>query len=195
MKFWRRYSLEIVVFVCGAVVMTFQLLGSRVLGPYVGTSTYAWTSLIGVTLAGLSAGYYVGGYWADKKSDTKSLAWIIIYASLAITLTAFLKDSIASVTIVSGGSLELKSVIISLFLFAPASFLLGMVSPYAVKLRMIDVTKAGKNCRKSLRYLHCRQYCGNIFSRILYYSKFWYHQLPHCYIGSTFLARITTPYW
>ncbi len=144
MKFLYRYSLEIVVFVCGAMVMTFQLLGSRVLGPYVGTSTYAWTSLIGVTLAGLSAGYYVGGYWADKKSDTKSLAWIIIYASLAIAFTAFLKDSIASATIVSGGSLELKSVIISLFLFAPASFFLGMVSPYAVKLRMTDVTKAGK---------------------------------------------------
>jgi hypothetical protein len=37
-----KYLLEIVVFVCGAVVMIFELVGSRVLGPYFGTSIFEY---------------------------------------------------------------------------------------------------------------------------------------------------------
>src|SRR3989338_2523816 len=54
-----KYNLEFTVFVCGAVVMIFELIGSRIAGPYVGTSIYAWTSLIGVILASLSLGDYI----------------------------------------------------------------------------------------------------------------------------------------
>ncbi len=58
---FRKYSLEILVFSCGAMMMVFEILGSRVLGPYVGTSTYVWTSLIGVILGSMSIGYALGG--------------------------------------------------------------------------------------------------------------------------------------
>lgn len=49
------------VFVCGAAVMIFEIAGSRVLAPYAGASLCVWTSLIGVILASLSAGYWSGG--------------------------------------------------------------------------------------------------------------------------------------
>ncbi len=42
--------LEVIVFICGAVVMILEMVGSRILAPYVGTSIVVWTSLIGVIL-------------------------------------------------------------------------------------------------------------------------------------------------
>ena len=87
-----KYLLEIVVFVCGAVVMIFELVGSRVLGPYFGTSIVVWTSLIGIILGSLSLGYYLGGKIADKKSSFKGLSLIIFLAAISIGLTILIKD-------------------------------------------------------------------------------------------------------
>ena len=75
-----RYILEIVVFICGAVVMTYEIIGSRIVSPFIGTSTYVWTSLIGVILASLSLGYWIGGRVADKRPDAKVLAFVILVA-------------------------------------------------------------------------------------------------------------------
>lgn len=74
-----KYILEIAVFICGAVVMIFELVGSRVLGPYFGTSIFVWTSLIGIILGSLSLGYYLGGKVADKTPSLNNLSLIIFY--------------------------------------------------------------------------------------------------------------------
>ena len=65
---YKIFILEITVFVCGALVMIYEITGSRLLSPYIGASTYVWTSLIGVILAALSLGYWLGGKIADKKT-------------------------------------------------------------------------------------------------------------------------------
>ena len=70
----KTYILEMTVFICGALVMIYEIIGSRLLSPYIGTSTYVWTSLIGVILAALSLGYWLGGKMADQKPDMKILA-------------------------------------------------------------------------------------------------------------------------
>nr|HQU92780.1 fused MFS/spermidine synthase [Pyrinomonadaceae bacterium] len=62
----RTFTLDAVVLICGAVVMIFEITGSRVLAPFIGTSTYIWTSLIGVILGALSLGYWIGGRTADR---------------------------------------------------------------------------------------------------------------------------------
>ncbi len=48
-------------------MMIYEITGSRLLSPFLGASTYVWTSLIGVILAALSLGYYLGGKWADRR--------------------------------------------------------------------------------------------------------------------------------
>jgi predicted membrane-bound spermidine synthase len=159
----RKYILEIIVFIGGAVVMIFELVGSRVIGPYIGTSIYAWTSLIGVILVSLSIGYSAGGYLADRKPTIKPLALIILFSSLAIAFSAFTKDIFSAVISSSRAILEVKSVMISLILFAPASFLLGMVSPYAVRLRMNDLTTAGRTTGN----LYAISTAGSIFGTFL----------------------------
>ena len=139
-----KFLLETTVFICGAVVMIFEIIGSRIVSPYIGTSTYVWTSLIGVILAALSLGYWLGGKLADRKPDLKILAFVIFSAGGLVALTIFLKDFVLFAIVRISLGLEFKSVITSLLLFAPASVLLGFVTPFAVKLKMLSLEDTGK---------------------------------------------------
>ena len=67
----KRYSLELIAFLSGAAVMVLELVGSRVLAPYVGVSLFVWTALIGIILGSLSIGYWYGGKLADKNKEKK----------------------------------------------------------------------------------------------------------------------------
>lgn len=140
----KKYNLEIAVFVCGAVVMIFELTGSRLLAPYLGSSIFVWTSLIGVIMGSLSLGYALGGRIADKRTNAEPLAFIILLASVFIGGIYFLQGAVAALLKPAAIGLELSSLLISLFLFAPASVLLGMVTPYVVKLKMRDLEKTGE---------------------------------------------------
>ena len=79
-----KYVLEITVFVCGAVVMVYELVGSRILGPYFGTSVFVWTGLIGTIMGSLSLGYYLGGVLADRSPKIKTLSSIIFLSFSSI---------------------------------------------------------------------------------------------------------------
>src|SRR5688572_859989 len=93
---YQRTILEITVFTCGAVVMVFEIIGSRILSPFIGTSTYVWTSLIGIILASLSLGYWAGGRIADRRPDIRLLATLIFGAGGLIAVTVLLKDLLLS---------------------------------------------------------------------------------------------------
>ncbi len=158
-----KYLLEIVVFVCGAVVMMFELVGSRVLGPYFGTSLFVWTSLIGIILGSLSLGYYLGGKIADKKSSFKSLSLIIFLAAISIGLTVLIKDFWLFVLQNSFTDIRTSSVLASLSLFLPASVFLGMVSPYAVKLKIKNLNTSAS----TVGNLYAISTTGSIFGTFL----------------------------
>lgn len=136
--------LKITVFLAGAIVMIFELIGSRVVAPYVGNSTFVWTSLIGVILASLSLGYYVGGKLADKQyAFLAKLSLIILLSAWALLFTYLIKDIFLPISAIFFTKHLLQTLIVSLVLFFLASFLLGMVSPYALKLALSDLQKSG----------------------------------------------------
>lgn len=159
----KKYTLEIVVFSTGAVVMIFELVGSRILGPYFGTSIFVWTSIIGIIMGSLSLGYYYGGKIADRNPNYKNLSLIIFLSAVLIGLTAVIKDywliSLGD-TIVNS---RVASVVASIILFLPASLCLGMVSPYAVRLRMINLESSGK----TVGNLYAISTAGSIFGTFL----------------------------
>lgn len=140
----KNFILELTVFVCGALVMIYEIIGSRLLSPYLGASTYVWTSLIGVILAALSLGYYLGGKFADRQPEIKFLAFVIFLAGGLVSVTILFKDLILSFVAESSMILEIKSLLAALLLFAPASVLLGFVTPYAVKLKISSLADSGK---------------------------------------------------
>lgn len=139
----KNYSLELVVFICGAVVMILELDGSRILAPFIGNSLSVWTSLIGIILGSLSLGYFWGGKLADRYGSYKNLSLIILFASVLMWLITFIKDPLLSFT-QGFFDLRVNSIISTLILFTPVNILLGMVTPYSVKLRINNLNQTGE---------------------------------------------------
>ena len=139
----NRY-IEVLVFVCGAVVMIFELVGSRILAPFIGTSTFVWTSLIGVILLSLSIGYWLGGRLADKKTSIDVLFLAVLWAAICICITTLLKEHILIFLTTRFVDIRISSLIASLLLFSPTSILLGIVSPYATRLKINQINTSGK---------------------------------------------------
>ncbi len=117
---------------CGGLVMVIEVLGSRVIGPFFGVSLFVWTSLISVALIALSFGYAVGGWLADRRDRPGWLYAIIALAGLATLLVPLLRGPVIALSVPLG--LRAGSFTATLMLFGPALGLLGMVSPYLVKL-------------------------------------------------------------
>lgn len=159
----QNYILEIVIFVCGAVVMMFELIGSRILGPYFGTSIFVWTSLMGIILGSLSLGYYLGGKISDERPSVNVLSFIIFLASISILVTFLLKDNILFVLQKYVLDEMIGSVVGSIFLFFPTSLLLGMVSPYVVKLKLNNLDISGS----TVGNLYAISTTGSIFGTFL----------------------------
>ncbi|MDR2826220.1 MAG: fused MFS/spermidine synthase [Deltaproteobacteria bacterium] len=140
--------LEIIAFFCGGAVMTLEMTGSRILAPYLGGSVLVWTALIGVILAFLSVGYWLGGKLADNSPDIKKLAGIILAAAFSVLGIGLFHYGLLGAVSELGFRTEFGAVIASVILFGPASLLLGMVSPYIVRvalhLRNTPVEKSGE---------------------------------------------------
>jgi len=140
----KKATLEITLFVSGAIILIFELVGARILAPYLGTTIFVWTALIGIILASLSLGYYFGGRWADKKPRPAILSLIILLAALAVALTIFLREPFLNYIQHNIASIRLGALLASTVLFLPASLFLGMVSPYIVKLKLAHLEHTGQ---------------------------------------------------
>src|ERR671919_2294590 len=78
--------LQLTVFVCGAVLLGVEIVGSRVLAPYFGSSIFVWGSLISIFLAGLTVGYYTGGFLADRKPHLSVMAVLILISGVCVAI-------------------------------------------------------------------------------------------------------------
>lgn len=138
----RRFVLEAVVFTAAGVGMVLELAGSRLMSPYFGNSLFVWTSLIGVILAFMSLGNYLGGRLADRWLDPTMLSWVLGWAALGTVVTSYSGDYLLPALGAQGGS-KAMSVVAACLLFAAPSILLGIVSPYSIRVRMHGMEHAG----------------------------------------------------
>jgi predicted membrane-bound spermidine synthase len=142
----RRIGLyEVIAFITGFVLMAFELAASRILAPTVGTSTYVWTSVIGVMIAALAFGYAAGGWAADRRSQKADIAWLLLAAAMAILITCMFAQSVLDSVSHVFHDPRVQGVLASTILFVPASFLLGMASPYLAKLRVQSIKTTGRS--------------------------------------------------
>jgi hypothetical protein len=132
-----------IVFLCGAIVMSYEILGSRVLAPNFGNSVFVWGSLISVFLAGLSSGYYLGGKIADMNPSTRKLAMIILLPGLLMLGFPLYGSPISDWIFVLDLGIRLSPLLASLILFFIPAVFLGMVSPYTVKLMICSLHTSG----------------------------------------------------
>ncbi len=137
-------------FFCGMCIMAVELSATRLLAPYFGTSSIVWTVVIGIIMVSLSLGNYLGGRAADKYNSYGRLYFIIWTASVWIALIPLTgKYIIAGVAVILMWALPSNliiggSVVSCLVIFSLPLVILGMVSPYLVKLAVSETENTGK---------------------------------------------------
>jgi spermidine synthase len=136
-------SLAILVFVAGMASMSLEFAASRILIPVFGSSIYTWGSLIGVILTGLSLGYHIGGKLADKNPSFLKLCLVIFTAGLYIIFIPFIAPTITSSFIQIVSDSQYASLFAVFTLLILPTFLLGIVSPYAIKLATRRLAELG----------------------------------------------------
>lgn len=133
-----KYAIESAVFICGIVLMALEISTGKLLAFNYGGTIDVWGSIIGVVLGGLSIGYFYGGKLADRYPRKQILMTIIGATAFWIFLIPFIYPKL-----IIGSPNTSFPVIIILLLFP--SILLGMVSPYAIKLKSKNIDNIGRD--------------------------------------------------
>jgi spermidine synthase len=140
--------LYLVIFVSGMTTLAIEMTASRLLGSIYGTSNLIWANVIGLILLYLTAGYFLGGWWADRSPHRQTLYRILIWGAFLSALVPLVSRPILAEAARAFAGLEagliLGSFVSVLVLFAVPITLFGTASPFAIRLAVSDVNSAGK---------------------------------------------------
>lgn len=162
-----KYFLIVLVFISGMTSLALEICASRLLGAYFGTSLFIWANLIGLVLLYLTIGYFIGGRLADRHPSERLLCTITAIAALSISLIPFVSQSILnwSITGISEISVSIfvSSLLGTILLFAVPVTLLGLVSPFAIRLATKEIVNSGRTSGS----LYAISTCGSILGAFL----------------------------
>lgn len=139
----KKYRLEIVLFIVDAIYMILELIASRLLSPYFGSSNLVWTSIIGIILLSNSVGNFIGGKIADKDCSKNNLKLILKISGIVVLVIPFIQEFILTETALLISSIKIGAIISAILLFFIPSMLFGFFSPIIIKLKMNDLENVG----------------------------------------------------
>ncbi len=140
---WQPYA---IVFISSACIMILELTAGRIVAPYVGVSLYTWTSIIGIVLAGISLGNYMGGRLADRYGSLRLLG--ILFLLSGLTSFGVLAVDLIGTRLPAGWPVILEILVLVTVLFFVPCVILGTISPVVAKLAVRDLAKTGTTVGK-----------------------------------------------
>jgi spermidine synthase len=144
----KKYYLYITVFFSGMSALAVELAASRLLGNVYGSSNLVWASIIGLILIYLSVGYWLGGKIADKHPKHRVFYRILMWASLTVGLVPMISRPLLRVSAAAFDRLDVPilagAFITVLVLFVVPITLIGMASPFVLRLSLPNTRHAGK---------------------------------------------------
>lgn len=143
----RRYLL-FTVFVSGMTTLAAELAASRLIGNVFGTSNIVWACIIGLILIYLTAGYFLGGRWADANPTPAAMYRVLAWGAFTLGLVPYiagpvLRSAATAFEVLQIGVLGISFVVV-LVLFCVPITLLGTISPFAIRLSVDDTSRAGQ---------------------------------------------------
>lgn len=143
-----KYFLLVLVFISGMTSLALEMCASRLLGAYFGTSLYIWAVLIGLILIYLTIGYFLGGRLADRYPYERVLCVLTAAAALTTSLIPFVSQRVLEWSVTGIAQLSVSvfasSLVGTMLLFAIPVTLLGLVSPFAIRLMTKHVSASGR---------------------------------------------------
>ena len=141
--FWALIGCNAIVFGTSVCIMVLELTASRLIAPYVGSSLYTWTSVIGVVLAGISLGNYLGGWLADRFNPQKVLAWLFLSSGLLTFSVLLLNGWAAGTQRPEGTSWPMWVMMVVGWVFFFPALSLGTISPVTASMALKRSAKTG----------------------------------------------------
>ncbi len=136
------------VFCSGMVSLAIEFGASRLLGNTFGTSNLVWASIIGLILIYLTAGYFIGGIWADRSPKHQTMYTILAWGGFTAGLIPFVARPVLSMAADAFDQLQVGILFGSftavLILFIIPVTILGTISPFAIRLAIVDSRQAGR---------------------------------------------------
>lgn len=120
----------------GFIVMSLELLGGRMMAPYFGSSIYVWGSIISIFMLALSIGYLLGGRWSAYSPSMKRYSSIFLAAGLTIAPLILLGEAIMEGVFLRIDDPRYGSLAGAALMFGIPTVILGMISPYSVRLQV-----------------------------------------------------------
>jgi len=124
--------------------MGIELLGGRILAPFFGSSVHIWGSIITVFMLSLSFGYLIGGKLSTKSASLARYGCIFLVAGITVLPIALWSANIMETIFISVEDSRYGSLLASMALFFIPTVILGMISPYSVRLLVTDKDKSGQ---------------------------------------------------
>lgn len=140
----RDFLLLLTAFLSGAILMSLEILGSRILAPDFGNSIFVWGSLIGVFLAALSLGYYAGGKMVDRWPRPGLLGVLLCVAGLNVLALPRYASTVNGWMVMSDLDERAGSLLASMSFFFLPGVLMGTTSPFVVRLTARAVNQVGQ---------------------------------------------------
>ena len=128
----------------GFITLGFEMVASRILTPLFGSGIYTWATIISIVVAGLMAGYFIGGITADRHPTFGVAALIKFVGALYLLFVFFITDGGLG-HVIDAVPGEIAALFASgIIVCFPPMLVLGMYSPLAVRLVLGDPHDAGK---------------------------------------------------
>jgi predicted membrane-bound spermidine synthase len=134
----------LLAFVAGFSIMSLELLGGRLLAPYFGSSIYVWGSIITVFMLSLSIGYLVGGRLSLRHPSLNRFALIFLAAAVCLYPLVFFSESVMNWIFERVEDPRYGSLLAAGILFIVPTVIMGMISPYSVRLLVVTTEHAGQ---------------------------------------------------
>ena len=143
----KRYIL-FTVFISGMTTLAAELAAARLIGNVFGTSNIVWASIIGLILIYLTAGYFLGGKWADANPTPAAMYRVLAWGAFTLGLVPYIAGPVLRSAASAFDALQVgilgASFVAVLILFIIPITLLGTISPFAIRLSVHDTAHAGQ---------------------------------------------------
>jgi tetratricopeptide (TPR) repeat protein/MFS family permease len=139
-----RIAAAFAVFMSSLCVMILEIAAGRMIAPFLGSSLYTWTSVIGVVLAGIAAGNWTGGILADRFPPLPSMALTSAVSSAAVVLVLILDRLVGNWPLLWSLHSGFHIFLHVFFVFFLPPFFLGMISPMASRLSLEGTEQKGR---------------------------------------------------
>jgi predicted membrane-bound spermidine synthase len=135
---------SVFAFLANGALLVLELVAGRIIAPTVGVSLYTWTAVIGVVLAGISLGSWVGGKVADWRPARSILSLEFLAAALASALILVFDSNLDSVAASFSWPTIWQVIWLATIIFFLPSVLIGMVTPMIIKLSLNSLDATGR---------------------------------------------------